>query len=92
MVEKSPDDYPELKIEKTVNVLYDGHQYLVKFPKEMSEFFGIKKGYKCRLTVVIPEKGNKLLNSKAFFKLIRGKYEGGKKKKSGLKPIRKNDS
>ncbi len=80
-------DYPETKIEKTVNVLFDGKQYFIKFPTELSEYFKIEKGYKCRLMVIVPENKDKMSETIGNFKIIRGKYYGKKKKKSGFKSI-----
>lgn len=87
MIMGKTEDYPETKIEKTVNVLFDGKQYFIKFPTELSEYFKIERGYKCRLTAIIPEKKINILETQGYFKIIKGKYYGKKKKKSGFKSV-----
>lgn len=42
-------------IDREVNILSDGRQYMIKIPKEVSDFLEIKKGYKFRFLIEIPE-------------------------------------
>lgn len=35
--------YPETLIEKTVSVNYDGKQFFIRIPKEISDYFKLKK-------------------------------------------------
>jgi hypothetical protein len=42
---------PDLSIVKDVSILFDGKQYMIKIPKEVSEFYNLKKGKKMRLKV-----------------------------------------
>ena len=43
------------KIEKTANINFDGRQYLIRFPKVISDAVGLTKGYKVKFTVVKPK-------------------------------------
>ena len=42
------------KIEKVAKISYDGDQYLVRIPKEISNLLDIKKGDKIKFIVNIP--------------------------------------
>ncbi len=46
-----------LAIVKDVAILFDGKQFMVKIPKEISEFYNLKKGSKLRLIVKPTAKG-----------------------------------
>jgi len=48
---------PDLSIVKDVSILFDGKQYMVKIPKEIAEFYNLKKGMKMRLKVTPVSKG-----------------------------------
>ena len=49
---------PNLDIKKDVTILFDGKQFMIKIPKEISEFYNLKKGKKMRLVVKPKGKGN----------------------------------
>jgi hypothetical protein len=40
--------------EKEANINYDGKQYLVRFPNDIANAIGIKKGDKIKFRVVLP--------------------------------------
>ena len=42
---------PNLDIKKEVTILFDGKQFMIKIPKEISEFYNLKKGKKMKLVV-----------------------------------------
>lgn len=42
---------PDLSIKKEVSVLFDGKQFMIKLPKEISDFYDLKKGDKLCLKV-----------------------------------------
>ena len=42
---------PVLDIVKDATILFDGKQFMIKIPKEISEFYRLKKGQKFRLKV-----------------------------------------
>ncbi len=48
---------PSLAITKEVAILFDGKQFMVKIPKEISDFYDLKKGKKIRLVVKPITKG-----------------------------------
>ena len=43
------------KIEKTANINFDGRQYLIRFPKEISDAVGLSKEHKVKFTVIKPK-------------------------------------
>jgi hypothetical protein len=43
------------KIEKTANINFDGRQYLIRFPKEISDAVGLCKEHKVKFTVIKPK-------------------------------------
>jgi len=43
------------KIEDTANITFDGRQFLVRFPKEISDAVGLSKGHKVKFTVIKPK-------------------------------------
>jgi hypothetical protein len=43
------------KIEKTANINFDGRQYLIRFPKEISDAVGLSKEHKVRFKVIKPK-------------------------------------
>lgn len=45
----------EVNIDKELNILHDGKQFMVKIPKEVSEFLKIEKGDKFRFIIDMPE-------------------------------------
>jgi predicted ATPase len=51
---KGETEYSEEKIEKTATVSFDGDQYLVRIPKQISDYFEIEKRYKLNFIVNIP--------------------------------------
>lgn len=40
--------------EKEANINFDGKQFLVRFPKDISKAIGVKEGDKIRFRVVLP--------------------------------------
>jgi len=42
-------------IEDTANITFDGRQYLVRFPKEISDAIGLSKEHKVKFTVIKPK-------------------------------------
>ncbi len=42
---------PNLDIKKEVTILFDGKQFMIKIPKEIAEFYKLKKGKKMKLVV-----------------------------------------
>jgi len=74
-------------IDKTVNTFYDGKQFMIKIPTEISNYLNIKKGYKIRFFVSTKEN---VLESTTSLTVIpahshkkkkRGKGYGKKKKR-----------
>jgi len=59
-----------IPIKKKIKILHDGKQFMVKIPKEISDFFNIKKGDFMILTIQIPEDKNK--NFTTTFEIERG--------------------
>ncbi|MBN2331388.1 MAG: hypothetical protein JXC85_06240 [Candidatus Aenigmarchaeota archaeon] len=61
-IKKIIEPEPEI-IEKTRKVVYDGSQYLIRFPKEISETMKITKDDKVKFTLkILPnERGEKTL-------------------------------
>ena len=59
---------PNVDIVKEVSVLFDGRQYLIKLPREISNFYELKKGDKLRLTVNIKEHPKEHIN---YFEIIK---------------------
>lgn len=49
---------PDIAIKKDVTILFDGKQFMIKIPKEISNFYNMKKGKKIRLIVKPEGKGN----------------------------------
>ena len=43
------------KIEYTANITFDGRQFLVRFPKEISDAMGLSKEYKVKFTLIKPK-------------------------------------
>ena len=41
----------DVNIDKSMSILWDGRQFMVKLPKELSEFYKIKKGDKLRFII-----------------------------------------
>ncbi len=48
---------PRVDIVKDIKIQYDGKQYMIKIPKEISSFYNIKKGNEFRFIVKPVEKG-----------------------------------
>ena len=48
---------PKVDIIKTANILFDGRQFMVKLPQEISRFYNIKKGDKFKFDVKPIKKG-----------------------------------
>lgn len=42
-------------IEDTANITFDGRQYLVRFPKDVSDAMGLSRGDKVKFTVTKPK-------------------------------------
>ena len=42
-------------IEDTASITFDGRQFLVRFPKEISDAVGLSKGHKVKFTVTKPK-------------------------------------
>ncbi len=59
---------PNVNIVKEVSVLFDGRQFLIKLPREISNFYELKKGDKLRLVVNIKEYPKKHIN---YFEVIK---------------------
>jgi hypothetical protein len=52
-----PDEIPELDgdtITKRVKLSHDGRQLMLRFPREITEFYNLKKGDHIELVVKIP--------------------------------------
>ncbi len=58
---------PNLNIVKEATILFDGRQFMIKIPKEISNFYKIKKGNKLKM-IVTPIKKNQGENS---FEIIK---------------------
>jgi hypothetical protein len=43
------------KTEKTANINFDGRQYLIRFPKEISDAVSLSKKHKVKFTVIAPK-------------------------------------
>ena len=43
------------EIEDTANITFDGRQYLVRFPKDISDAMSLSKGHKVKFTVMKPK-------------------------------------
>ena len=56
-------------IDKEMTILFDGKQFMIKIPKEVSEFLKIKKGDKFRFIIEIPEDKNEEPIKTDIFKL-----------------------
>ena len=59
---------PNVDIVKEVSVLFDGRQFLIKLPREISNFYELKKGDKLKLVVNIKEHPQKHIN---YFEVIK---------------------
>ncbi len=59
---------PNVDIVKEVSVLFDGRQFLIKLPREISNFYELKKGDKIRLIVNIKEHPKTHIN---YFEVIK---------------------
>ena len=59
---------PNVDIVKEVSVLFDGRQFLIKIPREISNFYELKKGDKLKLVVNIKEHPEKHIN---YFEVIK---------------------
>jgi hypothetical protein len=75
-------DHPEDRISKIVHTFYDGKQFSIKIPKEISEYLGMKKGYQVQLDLYVPEKDVDVLKSKTLLTVIPRPVH--KKKKRGI--------
>lgn len=57
-------DHPETKIEKTVTINFDGHQFFVRIPMKISEYLKLDKKDKLKFIIDIPfvvESGKKMM-------------------------------
>jgi hypothetical protein len=57
-------DHPETKIEKTVTINFDGHQFFVRIPMKISEYLSLDKKNRLKFTIDIPfleETGKKMM-------------------------------
>ncbi len=57
-------DHPETKIEKTVTINFDGHQFFVRIPMKISEYLKLDKKDKLKFIIDIPfveETGKKMM-------------------------------
>lgn len=57
-------DHPETKIEKTVTINFDGHQFFVRIPMKISEYLKLDKKDRLKFTIDIPyleETGKKIM-------------------------------
>ena len=59
---------PNVDIVKEVSVIFDGRQFLIKLPREISNFYDLKKGDKIRLIVNVKEPTEKHIN---YFEIIK---------------------
>lgn len=59
---------PNVDIVKEVSVLFDGRQFLIKLPKEISNFYELKKGDKIRLRVNVKQPPDKHIN---YFEIVQ---------------------
>jgi len=56
MIQKIKEETkPNVNIEREVSVLFDGRQFLIKIPKEISQFYDLKKKDKIKLIIEIKE-------------------------------------
>ncbi len=60
---------------KKAKILYDGKQFMIKIPKEISELYHIKKGYSFVFDITIPHNPNEEIISNFAFE------KDGKKEK-----------
>ena len=65
---------PNIDIIKYATVQYDGKQFMIKLPKEITEFYKLKKGDTIKLAVRIDTQGN---DHKTEFEVI---HESPKRK------------
>lgn len=57
-------DHPETKIEKTVTINFDGHQYFVRIPMKISQYLKLNKKDRLKFIIDIPfveESGIKMM-------------------------------
>ena len=59
---------PNVDIVKEVSVLFDGRQFLIKLPREISNFYDLEKGDKIKLIVNVKEPPQKHIN---YFEVIK---------------------
>ena len=59
---------PNVDIVKEVSVLFDGRQFLIKLPREISNFYELKKGDKIQLRVNVKQPPEKHIN---YFEIIK---------------------
>ncbi len=59
---------PNVDIVKEVTVLFDGRQFLIKLPREISNFYDLEKGDKIKLIVNVKEPHQKHIN---YFEVIK---------------------
>ena len=59
---------PNVDIVKEVSVLFDGRQFLIKLPREISDFYNLKKKDKLKLIVNVREHPEKHIN---YFEVIK---------------------
>ncbi len=59
---------PNVDIIKEVSVLFDGRQFLIKLPREISNFYELKKRDKIQLRVNVKQPPEKHIN---YFEIIK---------------------
>lgn len=59
---------PNVDIVKEVSVLFDGRQFLIKLPREISNFYELKKGDKLKLKVNVKQPPDEHIN---YFEVIK---------------------
>jgi len=47
-------DHPETKIEKTVTINFDGHQFFVRIPRKISDYLNLNKKDRLKFIIDIP--------------------------------------
>ncbi len=60
----SNNDEPEIKIERSVTINFDGRQYFIRIPKKISDFLKITDKNKIKFILNVPyikETGKKIL-------------------------------
>lgn len=57
--------------EKDMNVVYDGKQYLIRIPKDISDTLEIKKGDKFKFIITYPENPIPINKSNLEIKYVR---------------------